>query len=51
MRLESCEPKATTQSELNLLDWELELAAKEKRTLRFDFSVEFPQAMEVRGLP
>ncbi len=51
VKLDSCEPKATTQSELNLLDWELELAAKEKRTLRFDFSVEFPQAMEVRGLP
>jgi uncharacterized protein (TIGR02231 family) len=51
VKLEACEPKATSQSELNLLDWELELAAKEKRTLRFDFSVEFPQAMEVRGLP
>jgi hypothetical protein len=49
VKLESCEPRATTQSELNLLDWELELAAKEKRTLRFDFSVEFPQAMEVGG--
>jgi len=51
VRLETCEPKPTAQSELNLLDWELELAAKEKRTLRFDFSVEFPQAMEIRGLP
>lgn len=51
VRLESCEPKATVQSELNLLDWELDLAAKEKRTIRFDFSVEFPQAMEIRGLP
>ena len=51
VKLESCEPKATTHSELNLLDWELNLAAKEKRTIRFDFSVEFPQTMEVRGLP
>ncbi len=51
VRLETCEPKPTAQSELNLLNWELELAAKEKRTLRFDFSVEFPQAMEIRGLP
>jgi uncharacterized protein (TIGR02231 family) len=51
VKLDTCEPKATAQSELNLLDWELELAAKEKRTLRFDFSVEFPQAMEVKGLP
>ena len=50
VRLESCEPKPTLQTELNLLDWELALAAKEKRTIRFDFTVEYPQGMEVVGL-
>jgi uncharacterized protein (TIGR02231 family) len=51
VRLDAAEPKPSQQSELNLLDWELSLAPKEKRTLRFDFSVEYPQAMEVIGLP
>ena len=51
VRLEAADPKPTRQSELNLLDWELSLAPREKRTLRFDFSVEYPQAMEVTGLP
>ena len=51
IRLESADPRPTKQSELNLLDWELTLAPKEKRVVRFDFSVEHPQGMEVVGLP
>ncbi len=51
IRLEAAEPKPATHSELNLLDWELVLEPKEKRSIRYDFSVEFPQAMEVVGLP
>ncbi len=50
VRLESADPKPTEQTELNLLNWELALAPKEKRILRYDFSVEFPQAMDVIGL-
>ena len=51
VRLESAEPRPTEQTELNLLNWELTLKPKEKRTLRYDFVVEYPQAMEVIGLP
>jgi uncharacterized protein (TIGR02231 family) len=51
VKLELAEPKPAEQSELNLLKWELTLEPKEKRTLRFDFSVENPQSMEVIGLP
>ena len=51
VRLDSAEPKPVEQSELNLLTWELKLASKEKCNLRFDFTVEFPQAIEVQGLP
>jgi uncharacterized protein (TIGR02231 family) len=51
VRLESADPKPTQQTELNLLDWELNLAAKEKRTIRFDFAVEYPQGMNLIGLP
>ena len=51
IRLESADPKPTEQSELNLLDWELKLAPKEKRTVRFDFGIEAPQDMNLSGLP
>jgi uncharacterized protein (TIGR02231 family) len=51
VRLEAADPKPTELSELNLLKWELSLGPGEKRSVRFDFSVEAPQAMEVIGLP
>lgn len=51
VRLEASEPKPSRQSELNLLEWELRMAAKEKVVVRFEFSVEYLQEMEVRGLP
>jgi uncharacterized protein (TIGR02231 family) len=50
VRLESAEPRPTRQSELNILDWDFNLAPREKRAVRFDFSVEHPQGMEVVGL-
>jgi len=51
VRLETTEPRLTKQTELNLLEWELALSPRQKLTLRFDFSVDFPQTMEVIGLP
>ena len=51
IRLESAEPRPGEHSELNLLAWDFTLAPKEKRVVRFDFSVEYPQGMEVLGLP
>ncbi len=51
VRLESSDPKPSEQSELNQLTWRLSLESKEKRSLRFDFSVESPQGMNVLGLP
>jgi uncharacterized protein (TIGR02231 family) len=51
IKLESADPKPTEQTELNLLNWELTLAPQEKRTVRFDFSIETPQALQVIGLP
>jgi uncharacterized protein (TIGR02231 family) len=51
VRLEYTEPKPTEQTELNQLSWEFTLQVKEKRAVRFDFSVEYPQGMEVLGLP
>jgi uncharacterized protein (TIGR02231 family) len=51
VRLEGAEPRPTTQSELNLLDWELNLPPGRKFGVRFDFTVEHPQGMEIVGLP
>lgn len=51
VKLDSADPKPSDQTELNLLDWKLALAPNEKRLVRYDFSVEYPQSMEVVGLP
>jgi uncharacterized protein (TIGR02231 family) len=51
VRLEDAAPQPTEQTELNLLRWEVTLKPREKRTVRFDFSVEHPREMEVWGLP
>jgi uncharacterized protein (TIGR02231 family) len=51
IRLEDTNPQPVEQSELNLLKWDLNLAAQEKRQVRFDFSVEYPPALDVVGLP
>jgi len=50
VRLENAEPRPSQQSELNLLDWELTLPPGQKRGVRFDFTVEYPQGMEVVGI-
>lgn len=51
VKLESSDPKVQEPGELNLLDWELELKPNEKKTIRFGFLVEYPQEMQVMGLP
>jgi uncharacterized protein (TIGR02231 family) len=51
VKLESADPAPTEQSSLNQLVWSLSLLPKEKRTVRFDFSVESPQDLKIIGLP
>lgn len=51
VRLDTADPKPSEQTELNLLNWKLALAPQEKRLVRFDFSVDYPQSMDVIGLP
>jgi uncharacterized protein (TIGR02231 family) len=51
IKLETAEPAPGEQTDLNLLDWELTLAAGEKRAIRFGFTVEHPRNMSVAGLP
>jgi uncharacterized protein (TIGR02231 family) len=51
VKLTSIKPEPADQSELNLLDWELELAPGDKQVIRFEFTVEHPRGMRVVGLP
>ncbi len=51
VRLDSIDPKPTEQTDLNLLKWKLLLLPNEKRSIRFEFTVEYPQTLEVLGLP
>jgi len=50
VKLEAADPKPTEQAELGQLEWRLTLDKGAKRTIRFDFSVEHPRAMDVIGL-
>jgi len=51
VKLESAIPKPKEPGELNLLDWELNLAPKEKKIIHFEFVVEYRQEMRILGLP
>ncbi|MCJ7658857.1 MAG: DUF4139 domain-containing protein, partial [Anaerolineales bacterium] len=51
VKLEFADPKPSAQEDMNILTWELTMKASEKRTIRFVFDVEYPQAMQIWGLP
>lgn len=51
VRLDGADPKPAEHSDLNLLEWKLALGKGEKIKLRFDFTVEYPRALDVIGLP
>ena len=51
VRLDMAEPKPTKQTELGILEWELDLEPGEERAIRFDFNVEHPRSLTVIGLP
>lgn len=49
IKLRGATPEAT-QSDLGVLEWKINLAAGEKKTLRFDYGVETPRDTTVVGL-
>jgi uncharacterized protein (TIGR02231 family) len=51
VRLDMAEPKPTKQTELGILEWELDLEPGEEQAIRFDFNVEHPRSLAVIGLP
>ncbi|NIO69088.1 MAG: mucoidy inhibitor MuiA family protein [Anaerolineae bacterium] len=51
IRLDMAEPKPTKQTELGILEWELDLEPGEEQAIRFDFNVEHSRSLAVIGLP
>ena len=50
VRLDRVAPEPAEQSELHILKWQLDLAPAEKRTIRYEYQVEHPRALQVVGL-
>jgi hypothetical protein len=50
VKLLESSPEASEQSELNILEWKLEIAPNQKREISFSFSVEHPREMQITGL-
>ena len=50
VRLDRVAPEPVEQSELHLLKWQLDLAAAEKKTIRYEYQVEHPRTLQVVGL-
>ncbi len=50
VKLESVRPAPKEQSDLNLLKWEVGLAAESAQTIIYEYSVEHPREMNVIGL-
>jgi uncharacterized protein (TIGR02231 family) len=50
VKLDAATPQPAKHSDLNQLEWKLNLAPAAKQTVVFEFSVEFPRTMEMVGL-
>jgi uncharacterized protein (TIGR02231 family) len=50
VKLEELRPQPTEQTDLNLLEWQLNLASGARETVRYEYSVEHPRSMNVAGL-
>ena len=50
VRLDRVVPEPSEQTELHILKWQLDLAPAEKKTIRYEYQVEYPKALQVVGL-
>jgi uncharacterized protein (TIGR02231 family) len=50
VRLDSAEPAPSTQSELNILEWELKVEPRVEMTISYGYTVQNPRSMRVVGL-
>ncbi len=51
VKLEEAKPQPTKQSNLQLLEWHLSLNGESEKTITYEFLVEHPRSLQVRGLP
>jgi uncharacterized protein (TIGR02231 family) len=51
VRLDNAEPRPVAQDDLGRVEWRVEIAPGARARIRFDFTVEFPRAMSLGGLP
>lgn len=51
VKLGDIEPRPKETDGLNRLEWELVMADKSKKTITYEFTVEYPNDMNIRGLP
>ena len=51
VKFEEAKPKVTEKDGMNRLKWELTLPDKEEEKIRYEFFIEYPRDMHVRGLP
>ncbi len=50
VRLDLTSPEPIDRTDLHILKWQLDLAPTEKKSVRFEYQVEHPRAMNVAGL-
>ncbi|MCA9979943.1 MAG: mucoidy inhibitor MuiA family protein [Anaerolineales bacterium] len=50
VELKACNPAVVEQSDLNLLEWQLNLPPQTKHTIRYEYLVEYPTQLVVQGL-
>ena len=51
VRLDRAEPNPDSKDDLNRMTWNLSLPPQSKKLVQFQFIVEAPSDMEIRGLP
>ncbi|MCA9898344.1 MAG: mucoidy inhibitor MuiA family protein [Ardenticatenaceae bacterium] len=50
VKLDDVRPQPTEQTDLNLLEWQLNLVSGAEQTVRYDYTVEHPRSLQVVGL-
>lgn len=51
VRVEDTKPKLSEKDGMNRLKWEISIADKEKKEIRYEFYIEYPREMQVKDLP
>jgi uncharacterized protein (TIGR02231 family) len=50
VKLERVQPEPDKRTDLNVLEWILELAPEEKKTISYEFAIEHPRGLKISGL-